>query len=101
MELPTGDHGDYMRVLMLPELRAANQPATLITAYAPFQEFNRLHLNSFGEVSNAQLTRRIFSTGSISQFTFRAEQLETNTAEPGTTKSSSSDPDDFDSVWDD
>jgi hypothetical protein len=71
IEMPTGEQGDYLRVLMLPELKVANQPATLLTAYAPFQEYARLILNSHGERFETQLQRRVFSTGSVSQFTFR------------------------------
>jgi hypothetical protein len=71
IEMPTGEQGDYLRVLMLPELKVANQPATLLTAYAPFQEYARLMLNSHGQRFETQLQRRVFSTGSVSQFTFR------------------------------
>ncbi len=71
IEMPSGEQGDYLRVLMLPELKVVNQAATLLTAYAPFQEYTRLILNSHGERFETQLTRRLFSTGSVSQFTFR------------------------------
>lgn len=71
---------DYRRVLMLPELKMANQPATLLTAFAPFQENHRVALNSHGKISIVQLGSRIFSTGSVSQFTFRS--LETVVPEP-------------------
>ncbi|MEX1032312.1 MAG: hypothetical protein WDZ30_03040, partial [Cellvibrionaceae bacterium] len=91
IEQPGGDFSDYRRVLMLPELKAANQPATLLTAFAPFQESNRLMLNRHGESSMIQLNRRVFSTGSVSQFTFRS--LEASTPE--------SSEDDFSSVWED
>lgn len=71
IELPTGEQGDFLRVLMLPELKVANQPATLLTAFAPFQEYMRLILNSQGDRYQTQLLRRVFTTGSVSQFTFR------------------------------
>lgn len=71
IELPSGEQGDYLKVLMLPELKVANQAATLLTAFAPFQEYTRLILNAHGDRFETQLTRRLFSTGSISQFTFR------------------------------
>jgi hypothetical protein len=71
VEQSGGDYSDFRRVLMLPELKAANQPATLITAFAPFQEGQRVRLNRHGDVFTATLQRRIFSTGSVSQFTFR------------------------------
>lgn len=71
VEQPGGDYSDFRRVLMLPELKAANRPATLLTAFAPFQEGHRLRLNSYGKTSSAQLSSRVFSTGSASQFTLR------------------------------
>jgi len=71
IEMPTGEQGDYLRVFMLPELKVANQPATVLTAFAPFQEYTRLILNAHGERFETQLQRRVFSTGSVSQFTFR------------------------------
>lgn len=78
VEQSNGDFSDYRRVLMLPELKAANQPATLITAYAPFQEGQRVRLSRKGETSTVTLQRRVFSTGSVSQFTFRqlTEEIE-------------------------
>lgn len=94
IQQPTGEYSDYMRVLMLPELKVANQPATLLTASVPFQENNRLSLNHQGELQEAQLTRRLFSTGSIAQFTFRVAA----TNQPDT--QTSSETKDFSSVWD-
>lgn len=76
VELPDGSFTDFRRVLMLRELKAANQPATLITAFAPFQENQRLRLNSHGETQLVQLNRRIFATGSVNQFTFRTLEVD-------------------------
>lgn len=99
----TGSYGDYMRVLMLPELKAANQPATLLTANLPFQEYSKITLNHQGDIQEGQLTRRLFATGSVSQFEFRisvssqpsaSEQL-TEKEQPDITEQ------DFSSVWDD
>lgn len=79
IEQPGGDFSDYRRVLMLPEIKAANQPATLVTAFAPFQENHRLMLNNGGRTFMVQLGRRVFSTGSISQFTFRVTEADAPT----------------------
>src|SRR5690606_2332002 len=76
LEQPTGDFSDYRRVLMLPELKGASQPATLLCPFAPFQENQRLVLNASGSTSLVQLTRRLFSTGSVSQFAFRLLESE-------------------------
>jgi len=100
-ELPGGEFGDYMRVLMLPELKAANQPATLLTANAPFQEYGRILLNNQGEIRQAQLSRRLFSTGSISQFSFRFldEAVPTSHTEDQAPEESEEATSDFTSVW--
>lgn len=74
------------------ELKAANQPATLITAFAPFQENHRLRLNSNGDTQLVQLERRIFATGSVNQFTFR-------TLEVNATGENKGESEDFASVW--
>lgn len=71
VEQAGGDYSDYRRVLMLPELKTVNQPTTLITAFAPFQEGQRVRLNRHGEVYAVTLQRRLFTTGSVSQFSFR------------------------------
>ena len=94
IQQPTGEYGDYMRVLMLPELKVANQPATLLTASVPFQENHRLSLNHQGELQEAQLTRRLFSTGSVAQFAFRLMAGGQVEAEGGPETK------DFSSVWD-
>lgn len=102
-ELPDGEFGDYMRVLMLPELKAANQPATLLTANAPFQEYGRILLNNQGEIRQAQLSRRLFSTGSISQFSFRFldEAAPTSHTENQIPEETEEETSDFTSVWED
>ncbi|TQV71842.1 hypothetical protein FKG94_19565 [Exilibacterium tricleocarpae] len=66
-----GGYTEYMRVLMLPELRAANRPASLLTAAVPFQEYCKVKLNQRGEEQIVQLTRKILTTASVSQFSFR------------------------------
>ncbi len=107
IELVTGDYGDYLRVLMLPEMKAANQPATLVTPFAPFLENQRIRLNNNGDIQILELTRRVFSTGAISQFNFRIESTissnvhsSQNGDETGDTNNVTED-DDFDSAWDD
>ncbi|MGH1470815.1 MAG: hypothetical protein ACRBCS_06450 [Cellvibrionaceae bacterium] len=108
----TGDFGDYLRILMLPELKAANQPATLITPFAPFLERQRVKLNNNGETQMIELTRRVFSTGAISQFCFRVEsstssgdhtdphQNETTAPEAKDSQGFKGD-EDYDSAWED
>lgn len=98
----TGDFSDYMRVLMLPELKAANQPSTLLTANLPFQEYDKITLNHQGEIQEAQLTRRIFGTGSISQFEFRITVgAQSKKSAEQDSQSSDTTEENFSSVWDD
>lgn len=92
MVLQSGANSEYMRVLMLPELKAINQPSSLLTAVVPFQEYCKVRLNQHGEEQTVQLTRRIFSTGSVSQFDFRHLETDSNKAEKNK-------PEDFASVW--
>jgi len=93
----TGDSSEYLRALEVPALKAINQPATLITNAISFREYSkariyrRTHEQQEGSDSNIQLTRRLFATGSFSQFTYR----ELASAKP----KEAAKPDDFDSIW--
>lgn len=95
----TGDSSEYLRALEIPALKAINQPATLITNAVSFREYakariyQRKNKDAEGEQNNIQLTRRLFATGSFSQFTYR--ELATGTKPKETAKK-----DDFDSIWD-
>ncbi len=102
IENEVGDYSDFRRVLMLPELKAANQPATLLTASVPFKEYDKLQLNNHGDFSEVQLQRRLFASGSVNQFTFReyAVQVEAEVVEEEQAPSPPPD-EDFTSVWDD
>ncbi len=68
----TGGDSEYMRVLMLPEVKSPKQPATLLTTVVPFQEYSKVKLKHHGEEKMVQLTHRLLTTGSISQFSFRS-----------------------------
>lgn len=94
----TGGFAEYLRALQIPELRAVNQPPSLITNAISFHEHSkaRLYTQNPSGVSNdggksVQLTQRLFATGAFSQFGFR--ELVTAKPESKTSK------DDFDSVW--
>jgi hypothetical protein len=94
----TGGFAEYLRALQIPELRAVNQPPSLITNAISFHEHSkaRLYTQSQAGVTNAggnsiQLTQRLFATGAFSQFGFR----ELVSAKPEAKASK----DDFDSVW--
>jgi cyclic-di-GMP-binding protein len=94
----TGGFSEYLRALQIPELRAINQPPSLITNAISFHEYNKARLYqqpqegvSYTGDRSIQLTRRIFATGAFSQFGFR--ELIPDTKNSGKTN------DDFNSVW--
>jgi len=94
----TGEYAEYLRALKIPELRAINQPASVITNAISFHEYNKARLYSqppegtaYAGDKTIQLTRRLFATGAFSQFSFR----DLVTAKPQETDTK----DDFDSVW--
>ncbi len=92
----TGGFAEYLRALQIPELKAINQPPSLIANAISFHEYSkaRLYLQPQAGVSQSdlsvQLTSRLFATGAFSQFGYR----ELATAKPAEEKK-----DDFDSVW--
>ncbi|XOZ34995.1 GTPase [Halomonadaceae bacterium KBTZ08] len=89
----SGSGSEFLRGLLLPELRAINQPATLLTPSMPFQTGHRITLLRDGQKESAHLTRRVSATSSISQFELRFHQPSAQR------RSSSGDDDDFDSLW--
>lgn len=93
----TGGFAEYLRALQIPELKAINQPPSLIANAISFHEYSkaRLYLQPQPGASNegdlsVQLTNRLFATSAFSQFGYR----ELATAKPAEEKK-----DDFDSVW--
>jgi hypothetical protein len=94
----TGEFAEYLRAVQIPELRAINQSASIITNAVSFHEYNkaRIYYQAAPGITDAseksiQLTQRLFATGAVSQFGFR--ELMTRSTEPPTKK------DDLDSVW--
>nr|WP_324257917.1 hypothetical protein [Cellvibrio fontiphilus] len=94
----TGALSEYLRALQIPELRAINQPASLITNAVSFHEYNKARLYRKPQADgrdnkdmSIQLTQRLFGTGAFSQFAFR-ELMSTS----GETSKAQ---DDFNSVW--
>lgn len=99
---------EYMRTLMLPELRAIGQPATLITPNIAFNVGYKVNVSENGEVSKAQLIKQVTSTASFTQFQFKMLVPAASRAEPvpeqpekgssgGDSKPAQDD--DFDSIW--
>ncbi len=98
---------EYMRTLMLPELRAIGQPATLITPNIAFNVGYKVNVSESGEVSKAQLIKQVTSTASFSQFQFkmlvpaasRAEAAEKEAMQKAAEQNKPAQDDDFDSIW--
>lgn len=83
------DHSHYLRGLLLPEISAIDLPATLLAPRLPFQEGNKVLINTQGEEHRAGLDRRVASTHSFNQFAYRTLEA----AQQGGSE------EDFDSLW--
>ncbi len=66
-----GGPTDYTRGLLLPEIKAIKQPATLITPKVPFAPGQKLNVQRQGLHATAQLLESTQNTESFNQFTFR------------------------------
>lgn len=95
----TGDATEYMRTLLLPELKAIGRPATLITPALTFRSGYKVMLNLDGEELKAHLTQQISATPSFSQFEFQLMRRPNEAAEETADNSPQGDDEDFDSIW--
>ncbi|MBD9414040.1 molecular chaperone [Pseudomonas sp. PDM16] len=95
-------NSQYLRAMLLPEIRVISRPATIITPRLPFQESNKVIINRSGDETRAILSRKQTSTGSFSQFEYRL--LDEANPTSGTSVTAPNTPDkggdeDFDSLW--
>lgn len=94
----TGESSEYMRTLMLPELKSIGRPATLITPALTFRAGYKVGLNIDGEEVKIHLSRQVSATQSFSQFEFN--QLHKPAAGPDDNRGPrGGDEEDFDSIW--
>ncbi|MDZ7662411.1 hypothetical protein [Thiohalophilus sp.] len=63
---------NYQRTLMLPEIRAMHQPATLITGPVPWRPGQHAVLNILGKELPVVLTHALQNTGLFAQFQFQS-----------------------------
>lgn len=94
----TGESTEYMRTLLLPELKAIGRPATLITPALTFRAGYKIGLNLDGEDVKAHLSKQVSATPSFCQFEFSL----LNRPNAGSTEvpgQESSGEEDFDSIW--
>jgi hypothetical protein len=94
----TGEHSEFLRGLLLPELAPIGQPITLITPRLPFQTGHRVIINEGGHETKAQLNRRMAATSSFSQFELKSNEMQ-ESEPPVSARNRSSVEDEFDSLW--
>lgn len=97
----TGDATEYMRTLLLPELKAINRPATLITPALTFRSGYKVVLKLDGEEIKAHLAQQVSATASFCQFEFQLVRRpsESNDDVTGSSSTDATDDEDFDSIW--
>ena len=96
----TGDPSEYLRGLLLPEISAIGQAATLITPRLPFQAGHKVSIKFGDTEGKCQLEKRVSATSSFSQFELseHVHLQENNTKPTHDTQNHNSD-EDFDSLW--
>lgn len=93
---------EYLRALLLPEIAAISQPATLIAPRLPFQEGHKVQINRNGEEERAVLNQRRAATGNYNQFEYRSlgqVAPERETPVTGWKTHTAGGDEDFDSLW--
>ncbi|MGH8491783.1 MAG: hypothetical protein ACRERR_01570 [Moraxellaceae bacterium] len=98
----TGDATEYMRTLLLPELKAINRPATLITPALTFRSGYKVVLKLDGEEIKAHLAQQVSATASFCQFEFQLMRRPSESSDDGimgSSETTAGDDDDFDSIW--
>ncbi|WP_223488363.1 molecular chaperone [Pseudomonas sp. A-RE-19] len=91
------EHSQYLRGLLLPAISAVDLPATLLSPRLPFQEGNKVLINTNGQERRAGLERRVASTNSFNQFAYRS--LETAGIENAARSGGVGAAEEFDSLW--
>lgn len=91
-----GGYSEFMRALFLPPTKFGQGNPTLLTASAPFHEFDKVKIIDGERETTAKLDRAVFSTKSCQQFRFRRLDGSANTE---STPSNDQEADDFDSSW--
>ncbi|MCJ0971858.1 molecular chaperone [Pseudomonas sp. PS1] len=93
---------EYLRALLLPEIRVISRAATLIVPRLPFQEGQKVQVNQNGEEHRAMLCHRQASSNSYNQFEYQLVGAGTGSQETPITGRGSEPPagaEDFDSLW--
>lgn len=88
---------DYQRTLMLPELKAVNQPTSLITSAVPYRTGQQFVINILGKEILIKLTKQMQNTGLFAQFQFEITEQQTAVQKPEPAVDDTES--DFDGVW--
>jgi len=91
----TGTHGDYMRGLVVPEIRSIAQPGSILVPRIPFQVGQKVGMNQRGVENKLQLIKKIQGTSTLNQFQIR--NLDDKKKEPERKEQISEDG--FESLW--
>lgn len=68
--LPKGQYSEYLRAVMLPEIPAVEQPATLLMPAIASRVDDTVLINLHGKEMRARLTKVLENTGSFAQIQF-------------------------------
>jgi hypothetical protein len=92
---------DFMRVLVLPEIKAAGQPSSILTPAVTFKTGQYVLLANDGQEHCIMLKKLLSSTGSYFQFAFEPVKSVASQPSSGKIKGLNDKPDesDLDSVW--
>lgn len=91
----SGETTEWMRTLLLPELRAIGQEATLITPSMAFSTGYKVHVALGGVHRRVALYRQLNATAGFRQFLFR----DLDAPAPGSQTTGTSGTEEFDSIW--
>ncbi|MDE2088765.1 MAG: hypothetical protein KGJ12_01950, partial [Gammaproteobacteria bacterium] len=91
--LPKGQYSEYLRAVMLPEIPAVEQPATLLMPAIASRADDTVLINVHGKETRARLTKVLENTGSFAQIQF--SPLSPPDKKPG----DSGHRNDFDTLW--
>jgi hypothetical protein len=83
----------YLRALLLPEVRAIDVPATVVAPRLPFEDGSKVMINTSGDERRATLKNRKPTTGSYNQFEYQILEG------PKTAAPQAGPEQEFDSLW--
>ncbi len=93
----TGQHGDFMRGLLVPEIKSIGQAASLVVPRMPFQVGNKVGVTVKGTESKYQLIKKLQGTSTFNQFQIRSFDVKSQTPDPE--PPSAQEEDGFESLW--